>query len=112
MNTCEVCKKANPEHLDRCDDHYKCDHCGKKENLCFYNSGVYCSDCWEQIIQDRINNFQGDTKFSDEIVCPYCGYVVDNYVVDNYVKGMVCDDCGNDFDMERHVLINYTTKKG
>jgi len=58
-----------------------------------------------------------DTEFTDNIICPHCGYVfndsweysVDMNDGDTYV--LECDDCGKEFELEVHISIEYSTFK-
>ena len=56
-----------------------------------------------------------DHRYTDEIVCPYCGYkFTDCYEYfggDECADNIYCDDCENEFDAVRNILISYTTFK-
>ena len=52
-----------------------------------------------------------DTWRTDEIVCPYCGYVFDEsyeYIGDELVE---CPDCMKKFELESEEIVEYTTTK-
>lgn len=52
-----------------------------------------------------------DHKFTDEIVCPYCGYEYgDSWEFDDDVE-LDCDECGKTFDATREFEITYSTTK-
>ena len=55
-----------------------------------------------------------DTDYTDEIVCPYCGYkFMDSWEVGvGYEDGDTeCDKCDGPFRWSRHISITYSTKK-
>lgn len=52
-----------------------------------------------------------DHEFTDEIVCPYCGYEdVDSweYSDDGVAE---CPDCDREFEYLRNIRVTYTTEK-
>ena len=109
---CEVCGKKDAEHIFHCEKCYRCYVCGTKENLCTWADGVYCSSCHDEIIEKRIEEFDGDTDYTDEIVCPWCGYVhSDSWELSHDEDTTECSDCGNDIDYVREVVISYRTSK-
>jgi len=55
-----------------------------------------------------------DCSYTDEIVCPHCGYShTESYefFVNNgeCADGCSCSDCGREFDATREVSITYST---
>lgn len=113
QNKCDKCGKSIT-HVDRCDDCYKCDDCGTRDDLCSYIEGVLCETCHKARVQKRIENFNGDTQYQDNIICPYCGDKnEDSWEVEGDSGEIECDECGNTFEYERDVTVDYTTyKKG
>lgn len=56
-------------------------------------------------------------KYSPEPVCPHCGYEeIDAWEL-NFGPGLEgecvtwCDDCGEQYHIERYVSVTYSTKK-
>lgn len=56
-----------------------------------------------------------DHSFTDNIVCPYCGHIdIDSWDIDPGAEDLgllECDECGESFYAERHISIDYTTRK-
>lgn len=55
-----------------------------------------------------------DHEYTDEIVCPYCGYeFTDSWEYSDTQDEQVvdCHDCGEEFLLYMHVTIDYTTYK-
>jgi predicted RNA-binding Zn-ribbon protein involved in translation (DUF1610 family) len=115
IGVCEVCgEKAN---ISRCEEHFRCDDCGKKpilEDGCWKGvmhaeGGVYCDDCYKKKVAKYIAEFDGDTSYTDNIVCPKCGYEF----IDSWEMGegeTECYRCEHKFYVERNVDITYSTK--
>ena len=100
--------------MSRCEKHYRCDDCGshgRNAQLCTYCEGVLCDVCHSARVKARIETFHDDTRQTDEIVCPYCGYIhSDSW---EYEDGDVtCCDCDLLFTVERNTEVTYTTTKG
>ncbi|MCU7836491.1 MAG: hypothetical protein KZQ83_14735 [gamma proteobacterium symbiont of Taylorina sp.] len=107
---CRTCGKANPEHIWYCKDHYKCMDCGTKDDLITADGGVYCHDCRDKKIKERITNFKGDTDYTNEIVCPHCGYKYgDSWEVTEGIDN--CPDCDLKLEIVRDVEVTYCTSK-
>lgn len=108
IGECEKCgEKAD---FWRCKEHYCCDDCGTRENLCMRNGGVICDSCHEKRVEKRIAEFGADTDYTAEIVCPWCGYEHS----DSWEKepgNRNCPDCGRDFEVERNVEVTYSTSR-
>lgn len=59
-----------------------------------------------------MNNEDIDHESTDEIVCPYCGYVhTDSWEWEGHHGTDRCDDCEKEFYWTRHVDITYDTSK-
>jgi hypothetical protein len=109
---CTICKTAKPTHIWRCDEHYRCDGCGTREKLCYYGGpdGLLCDPCHTAKVEARIDAFKGDTEYTGEVVCPWCGYVYgDSFEIEEGDRE--CSDCGHKFEVERHVIVEYSTAK-
>ena len=56
-------------------------------------------------------NEEIDCEYTDEIVCPYCGYELG----DSYELGESgeydCDKCGKEFEYHQHIEVTYCTYK-
>lgn len=106
---CDVCGTNDLKSMSRCETHYRCDDCGTAENLCTHCEGVLCESCHGVRVQQRIENFRGDTDYTDEIVCPHCGHQHS----DSSERGegpCECDDCGSAFEVTKYVDVTYSTK--
>lgn len=110
MLKCKVCgKPAEPIYL--CKEHFACEVCGSKQNLCIRNGGVTCDSCHEKIVAKQIEDFSGDTDGTSEIVCPWCGYESQDSweLPDNDIRD--CDNCGKTYRHYREVIVSYSTEK-
>lgn len=108
--TCRVCGKPNPEHTFHCEEHYHCADCGTREGLCTYLEGVLCNGCHTARVEKRIAEFDGDVDYTDEIVCPHCGYEhSDSWEMREGEHE--CSDCCRPFDVTRNVEVTYSTTK-
>jgi transcription elongation factor Elf1 len=60
------------------------------------------------MINKKINHV-----FEDNIVCPYCGYEVEDSwdidLEDGNEEELECGDCGKVFNCEKNVRVSYTT---
>jgi transcription elongation factor Elf1 len=71
---------------------------------------VLCDPCHEKRVEKRIAEFDGDTDYTDEVICPHCGYEhSDSFEMSEGVRE--CSDCGREFEMERDVAVTYSTTK-
>jgi DNA-directed RNA polymerase subunit RPC12/RpoP len=53
-----------------------------------------------------------DTDYTDEIVCPHCGYEYsDSWEFDGYSDTIECSSCGEGFEYTRDVSVTYSTQK-
>lgn len=107
---CTVCGKPDPKYFWRCEEHYHCDDCGTKEGLCTHSEGVLCDPCHEKRVEKRIAEFSGNTDYTNEVICPHCGYQhSDSFEMSEGVRE--CHDCGREYEMERDVSVTYSTTK-
>lgn len=95
----------------------KCQHeISEYENA--YNNGM-CYDCKkEEYRAERAEALQNDwettVEYEDEVVCPYCGYCIEDE--DGYYerKGNgqdKCPKCGKMFNFEVYIDITYSTSR-
>ena len=55
-----------------------------------------------------------DHEYTDEIVCPHCGYEFgDSWELGDGedIGELDCDGCGKNFYAERIITVNYSTRK-
>lgn len=111
---CEICG-VKTNRWKRCDEHYICDDCGTKGDLCFFGErqgGLLCGVCKAKRVETEIAKFKGDTSVQDCIVCPWCGYAhYDSLWEYQDNKGCTCHNCEHNFLLE---IINdpkYSTRK-
>lgn len=53
-----------------------------------------------------------DTKFTNEIVCPYCGFeFMDSYEFDEGDNPIHCEECKKDFVFTQNIEVTYNTYK-
>jgi transposase len=51
-------------------------------------------------------------KYTDNVVCPYCGYVhEDSWEYGQDGGNMECSECGKTFDWECHIQVSYSTSR-
>ncbi len=115
---CEICgEKA----FLRCEKHNKCDDCGltkqecidKKISLVHRCKGLFCDSCWKKRMDEKIKNFEGDTDYTDGIICPYCGHEQGDpqEYHDSDGKEVECNDCEKKFTLSIHFSVDYSTTK-
>ena len=111
MLTCKICGKKTPKLSWRCDEHYMCDVCGTKENLCYRNGGLTCDACHAESARKQVEAFDGKTDFEGEITCPWCGDVgMDSWEAAD--EGThECGNCLNEYEHTRDVDVTYSTSK-
>jgi len=71
-----------------------------------------CKDCRDDNIKSNIENFNDDTSYTNEIICPHCGYVEDvswEYADNN--DRINCPECDNNFNYNRNIEVTYSTNK-
>ncbi len=108
---CKICGKENPDHLFRCEEHYRCDVCGTKKNLVFRNGGLTCDQCHAERARKQVEAFDEDTDYTHEITCPWCGYEQSDSWEAPDEDEHVCDNCGNEYSHTRDVEVTYCTEK-
>ena len=52
-----------------------------------------------------------DTLFMDEIICPFCGTVVESNEYDESDHVGTCCECGKEFDLVVEYSVSFTTSK-
>jgi len=108
---CSVCGKENPEHLWRCEEHYRCDICFGKDDLVFRRGGVTCNSCHAERARKEVEAFDRDTDFTQEITCPWCGQEQsDSWDAPDECEH-TCDNCGNEYSHVREIEVTYSTSK-
>lgn len=106
---CRVCGKKDPEHIFHCEDHYKCEDCGTKDHL-ITGERLLCGTCLTERIVKDMNNFHGDTDYTDEITCPYCGHVqMDSW--ESTEREYDCAHCEKPYNVQIFSERKYTTTK-
>lgn len=109
MIKCRVCGAA-ATYIFRCEEHNRCDDCGTQEKICHYKEGVLCRSCHKKRVDERITTFNGDTDYTSEVTCPYCGYEEsDSWEISEGERE--CGDCGHSYEVERIVTVEYSTSK-
>lgn len=109
---CEKCGDvAESAYSWRCVGCCRCDSCETEEDLCHYVEGIYCSVCRAREVSRMVAEFDGDTKWEAEPVCPHCGdNVTEPYDLNDYDE-IECARCEHPFETRRHVEIRYSTFK-
>lgn len=108
---CEKCGKLS-EHVFRCKDCNKCDICGTTENLIHNSYGLHCRKHYQELIDKDLKSFEGDTSYTDEIVCPYCGLEhTDSWELDSDDGEYTCERCEYEFSYSRNISVDYSTHK-
>ena len=111
---CEICGEPG-RHWKRCEEHYRCDDCGKREDLCFYGErqgGLLCRACKEKRVRRQIGEWKGDSEYQDYIVCPHCGYHhVDSLWEYKDDGTYTCHNCERDFHLAIYTVPQFTTTK-
>ena len=106
---CRLCDKP-ATHIFHCDEHYCCEDCGTRADLCTYTEAVLCSPCHEKRVEKRILEFDGDTEYTNEVTCPHCGHQCsDSWEMSEGEHE--CGDCGREFEMERDVTVSFSPPK-
>ncbi len=60
---------------------------------------------------DKQKTFSGDTDYTDNAVCPYCGDVnEDSWELCDY-GDCECGECGKVYTIDRDVAVSYSTYK-
>jgi hypothetical protein len=110
MLKCKICgKKAEPMYL--CKQHFACEVCGAKENLCIRDKGVICDQCHAIKARRQVEKFDGDTDMTDEVTCPWCGHEeMDSWEFSDEGE-KDCGFCGNEYSFLREITVTYATEK-
>jgi len=117
MINCETCgialnRENSPFGWGRCYEHWVCDDCGTKEKLCGYTEGLLCDSCHAKRVEGRIKKFKGSTFCTDEITCPWCGFIhTDSWERESGDGEDECQDCGRKFTYSRYTHVTYSTRK-
>lgn len=126
MSECQVCKTGEYKVWgldgDLCEKHNVCVDCGiKRKDLKTTPWGVrvgafLCGDCEVRGRKKRIAERQEkgfDTHYTDEIVCPECGYEFsDSWEYSNRSECEVeCPECETEFTLKVNFDVTYTTEK-
>ena len=107
---CRRCLNAPATHIWYCDDCYKCDDCETTEQLVIGPHEIVCYSCEERRTQKAIAEFDGETSYTHEIVCPHCGYEYSDSW--DYGEGeRNCNRCNLKFDISQYVEVTYSTTK-
>ena len=108
---CELCGGSTTDYMDRCNNCHKCDDCGVTENLIYGEDGLYCRPHYEKIIDKAVEDFDGDTSYTDLITCPYCGSENGDSWETRESGDTTCSRCDNEFYVEVDVTVTYSTSK-
>lgn len=83
--------------------------------------GTLCQVCGEYIGQEDFDfpqscssceeNEEIDHDFTDEVVCPWCGYEHSDSFEFQDTGNKKCPECENEFSFEREIEVTYSTKK-
>lgn len=67
----------------------------------------------EKMAEGQRMNEEFDTWYTENIVCPYCGYVNDDSweIASDYDDAYECEECGKTFSWERIIDVSYTSHK-
>lgn len=99
---------------------YYCKECGEEisEYTNSSNRGM-CYSCSQNAyysdLADRLKeNEEIETCFEDDIICPYCGYRIQDdecyYEREGYGEDE-CPECGKAFYFQAHIQITYSTTR-
>ncbi len=108
---CSICWEDSRSHLFRCEDHYRCDVCGTKKNLCYRSKGLTCDACHAEIARKQVEAFDGDVDYMSEIICPWCGDARSDSWEDSDEDTHYCENCENEYSHTRNVEVTYSTSK-
>ena len=56
-----------------------------------------------------------DCSYTDEVVCPYCGYEFQmSYEIfynpdDDFFRGLECEECAKQFNVHKNVSVTYSS---
>jgi DNA-directed RNA polymerase subunit RPC12/RpoP len=108
---CRICGKENPEHVFYCSGCYKCEDCGTENGLTMRRGELTCQTCHEKRAEAVVAKFTGDTDFTTEITCPWCGCEQGDSWEANDSDEHECDYCGREYEHTRDVDVTYCTEK-
>lgn len=101
----------------------QCFDCGKKavlvhegrfsywKGIVFYTEGAFCDDCYKKVIDKYIEQFDRDTNYTDNVVCPKCGFEDVDCI--EWVKDYgetECIRCGHNFHYSRETSTHYSSR--
>lgn len=111
VKVCGICGGPADEWI--CDECYKCPNCGESDRrlLRFTGSKIICDTCHQQEVMKQISLFDGDTSFTQEITCPYCGLSFTDSWEMSDSGDEECSYCGNTYSYQRDIEVTYSTEK-
>lgn len=63
------------------------------------------------ICEWKKGQYEGDTDYMDNPVCPWCGHIFDNSFYKIYeTTSMTCCKCDKDFHVEVDMTLDFTTR--
>lgn len=94
-----------------------CDKCGERvekgEGIYAIGGYYHNSTCYEQVKQEYIDNYEWnklETSYTNEMICPYCGYENrDSFEYDDEEGDRECERCEREFEYSRAIEITYST---
>lgn len=99
---------------------YNCKICGKGilDYEHEYKDGM-CFDCFDKQKASQLairleNNIETETLYEKDVVCPYCGYRIEDdeyYFLDEEYGEYECPECGKTFTFQAHREITYCTQR-
>lgn len=119
IHECEICLKVDKAILwKRCEEHYRCDGCGKRKPevpLCYYSQGVWCPACRAEYCKAKIAAYKRDEfecYYNEDPKCPYCGIQGFDDTWEWGEEGEhQCHNCDSEFVFERHVTYSFSTMR-
>ena len=99
---------------------YKCKNCGReiskydhdyRDGICFL---CHKERYYDDLAQSLAENEETETECEDEIICPYCGYRMqddDGYFLQERDGDYECDNCGKTFNFTVNVEVTYSTSR-
>lgn len=124
---CEKCL-GNPEKdsYSVCEEHDRCVSCNctraeLTETPWGVRGGWRCKPCQQSLDAARkaqalaaaaaSGHSEDDCTYTDKILCPYCASEQSSDDLHESQKGMTCDVCDGQFDLEIEYTASYTTTK-
>lgn len=99
---------------------YKCINCGREiDSFDYKYQNQLCFSCAKKERQRKLaeklqEDEETETDFEDEVVCPYCGYRMQDDCGDFVSEGSGeydCPECGKTFEFEAHIEVTYSTRR-